>query len=118
MFHRKLVERNSIFSETTGGLQQAGQNPAHKDVLDLNILKLNAKLMSKEAKGFDPEIYAMTKQIDRNTPALRAHAAGMIDPNGVVDLHCARFIHEAGFCLRHSRYLVQISESEALWPLK
>ena len=77
-------------------------------------MQANAKKMSGEAKRLGLRVFAMTKQIGRNPPALRALAAGGIDHYVAVDLHCARPIHAAGYYIGHIGHLVQIPQAEAL----
>lgn len=114
MFLKTLVRRNRPFLEAAVNLHQAGLIPANSYVLDLDTMQANARKIATEAKRLDLKVFAMTKQIGRNPPALRALAAGGIDRYVAVDLNCARPIHAAGFTLGHIGHLVQIPQAEAL----
>lgn len=96
MFLKNLIHRNSTFISVVA-LHQAGEIPANSYVLDLDVMRANARLMADEADRLNLKIYAMSKQIGRNSPAFKALAAGGIDSYVAVDIACARPIHHAGY---------------------
>ncbi len=114
MFLKTLVRRNRPFLEAAITLHQAGEIPANSYVLDLDTMQANARVMADEAEKLGLKIYAMSKQIGRNSPAFHALAAGGIDSYVAVDMACARPIHAAGYRVGHIGHLVQVSRAEAL----
>ena len=114
MFLNKLVHRNRPFIAAAVALHQAGQIPANSYVLDLDTMRDNARIMTREANRLGLKIYAMSKQIGRNPAAFRALAEGGIDSYVAVDMACARPIHAAGYRIGHIGHLVQVPQAEAL----
>ena len=109
MFLEPLVRRNRTFVETTVALHQEGLLPANSYVLDLE----NARTIVAEAARHNLAVFAMTKQIGRNPPAIGAAAAGGIDRFVAVDMACARTLHAHGYQVGHVGHLGQIARAEA-----
>ncbi len=113
MFLKTLLRRNESFLSAVVTLHQSGQIPANSYVLDLDTIETNAAILAQEAAAYKLKLFAMTKQIGRNIPALRAMVRGGIQTFVAVDLQCARPIHAAGLRLGHIGHLVQIPRAEA-----
>ena len=114
MFLNKLVERNRPFIESAINLHQLGEIPPNSYVLDLDTIQANAGIIAKEAKRLQLKVFAMSKQVGRNPPFLKALKAGGIDKYVAVDIDGARAIHKAGYTIGHIGHLVQIPQSQAL----
>jgi predicted amino acid racemase len=114
MFLKNLRDRNPDFVSAAITLHQAGQIPANSYLLDLDAMRINARIMADEAERLSLKLYAMSKQIGRNPPAFNALGAGGIDRYVAVDMACARPIHRAGYRVGHIGHLVQVPQAEAL----
>ncbi len=113
MFLRPLLARNRALLEAAVTLHQAGAIPANACVLDLDAIETNARTMAAEAGRLGLSLFAMTKQIGRNPPAMDAIRRGGIDRFVAVDMVCARAITRAGHRLAHLGHLSQVPRHEA-----
>ena len=113
MFLKALRARNRRFLEAAVALHRAGAVPANAYLLDLDAMAENAALMSAEAARLGLAVFAMTKQIGRNPPALDALRRGGIARFVAVDMACATPIHGRGHRLGHLGHLSQIPRREA-----
>ncbi|MBM3516289.1 MAG: YhfX family PLP-dependent enzyme [Alphaproteobacteria bacterium] len=113
MFLEPLVRRNRALIEAAIGLHQSGALPPNAYVLDLDVMRDNARAISDEATRLGLAVFAMTKQTGRNPPAMGAVRDGGIDRFVAVDLGCARAIVHHGFRLAHLGHLVQMARCEA-----
>ena len=113
MFLEPLARRNRAFVEVAVTLHQQGRLPANSYVLDLDTMTENARLIATAAERHGLSVLAMTKQIGRNPPALRAIVAGGIDRFVAVDMAGARMIHANGHRIAHIGHLSQVARAEA-----
>ncbi|PZO81246.1 MAG: amino-acid racemase [Mesorhizobium amorphae] len=113
MFLDTLRRRNPRFVEAAIALHQAGRIPANAYVLDLDATEANARILADEAKRLGLEIFAMTKQVGRNSGFCRAAKRGGIDRAVAVDLACGVACDRAGLPVGHLGHLVQIPRFEA-----
>lgn len=113
MFLDSLIRRNRPFIEAAIELHQRGDIPANSCVLDLDTIRNNSEMFVAEARKYGLKTLAMTKQIGRNPPALRAMVDGGVDSFVAVDMECARPIHANGYKVGHIGHLVQIPRHEA-----
>ena len=114
MFLDSLIRRNRALIEVAIELHQRGEIPANSCVLDLDTIRSNSEIFAQAAGRHGLKTFAMTKQIGRNPPALRAMADGGIDSFVAVDMECARPIHKAGHRVGHIGHLVQVPHHERL----
>jgi predicted amino acid racemase len=98
--------------EVTVALHQQDLVPANSYVLDLDAIQENSELIARHAAAHRLQAFAMTKQIGRNPPALRAIAAGGIERFAAVDVTCARAIHATSQRIGNVGHLVQIPKRE------
>lgn len=113
MFLDVLRRRNPDFIRAAQSLHQAGMIPANSYVLDLDAVTENARLLRAEGDRLGLKIYAMTKQVSRNTGFSRAVMAGGIDRAVAVDMACAIACQNAGLRIGHLGHLVQVPRTEA-----
>jgi predicted amino acid racemase len=113
MFLDVLRRRNPAFILAAQSLHQAGQIPANAYVLDLDAVTENARLLREEGDRLGLKVFAMTKQVSRQTGFSRAVMAGGIDRCVAVDMACAIACHNAGLRVGHLGHLVQVPRAEA-----
>lgn len=113
MFLDVLRRRNPQFIEAAISLHQAGKIPANAYLLDLDTVEENASLFKAEADKRDLKVFAMTKQVGRNSSFCRAVMRGGIDRAVAVDMACAVACKRAGLEVGHLGHLVQIPKFEA-----
>lgn len=115
MFLNTLRRRNPAFILAAQRLHRAGQIPANAYVIDLDAVEANARLIRSEADRHGLKVFAMTKQVGRNSGFSRAMMRGGIDRAVAVDMACAIACHKAGLRIGHLGHLVQIPRGEAAY---
>ena len=113
MFLDVTRRRNPALILATQKLHQAGAIPANSYVLDLDTVEDNARLLKAEANRLGLKVFAMTKQVSRNSGFCAAVKRGGIDKAVAVDMACAVACHKAGLAIGHLGHLVQIPRAEA-----
>ncbi len=113
MFLEVLRRRNPAFILAAQGLHQAGLIPANSYVIDLDAVTANARLIRAEGDRLGLRVYAMTKQVSRQSGFSHAVMAGGIDRAVAVDMACALACHRAGLRIGHLGHLVQVPRAEA-----
>ena len=113
MFLDVTRRRNPALILAAQRLHQAGAIPANSYVLDLDTVEDNARLLKFEANRLGLKIFAMTKQVSRNSGFCAAVKRGGIDKAVAVDMACATACHKAGLGIGHLGHLVQIPRAEA-----
>lgn len=113
MFLDALRRRNPKFVEAAIALHQQGRVPANAYLLDLDAVEENARTFSAEAERHGMKVFAMTKQVGRNSGFCRALARGGIRNVVAVDMACATACARAGMTIGHLGHLVQIPRREA-----
>ena len=113
MFLDVLMRRNPALIEDAIALHQAGRLPANCYVLDLDAVEKNAGLFAAEAKKHEMKVFAMTKQVGRNSGFCKAVKAGGIERAVAVDVACAVSCVRAGLAVGHLGHLVQVPRHEA-----
>jgi predicted amino acid racemase len=112
MFLDAIRRRNPNLIECAIRLHQGGQIPANSYVIDLDSVEANARIMADAARKLDLKIFAMTKQMGRNSSFCRALKKGGIDKAVVVDMECARACRRAELEIGHLGHLVQVPRAE------
>lgn len=113
MFLDVLRRRNPDFILAAQALHRAGAIPANSYVLDLDAVTENARLIRSEGDRLGLRVFAMTKQVSRQSGFSRAVMAGGIDRAVAVDMACAVACHTAGLRIGHLGHLVQVPRAEA-----
>lgn len=113
MFLDVLRRRNPAFILAAQALHQAGEIPANSYVLDLDAVTANARLLRDEGDRLGLKVFAMTKQVGRQTGFSKAVMAGGIDRCVAVDMACAIACQNAGLRVGHLGHLVQVPRAEA-----
>jgi predicted amino acid racemase len=113
MFLDVLRRRNPAFIEAAILLHREGKLPANAYVLDLDAVEENARLFKAEADRHRLKVFAMTKQVGRNSGFVRAVMRGGIDRAVAVDMACALACDRAGLKVGHLGHLVQVPRAEA-----
>ena len=113
MFLDVLRRRNPAFVEAAMALHQAGRLPANAYVLDLDAVEANARHFRTAADRLGLKVFAMTKQVGRNSGFVRALLRGGIERSVAVDMACAVACHRAGLHTGHLGHLVQVPRAEA-----
>ncbi|EKF20215.1 alanine racemase [Nitratireductor pacificus] len=113
MFLDVLRRRNPSFIEAAIRLHQEGRIPANSFVLDLDAVEENARLFRAAADRHGLKVFAMTKQVGRNSGFCQAIMRGGIDRAVAVDMACAVACDRAGLKVGHLGHLVQIPRFEA-----
>jgi len=108
MFLDRLIRTNPAFVSAALLLHQSGQTLANTYLLDLEMLRRNAQVITQAADAHNLRVYAMTKQFGRNPDASRALTqAGSISTVSV-DLQCMEGLQRAGVPIGHVGHLVQL----------
>ncbi|HEV7254962.1 MAG TPA: alanine racemase [Mesorhizobium sp.] len=113
MFLDVLRRRNPRFVEAAMALHQAGKIPANSYVLDLDAVESNARTFMGAARPLGLKVFAMTKQVGRNSGFCKAVMRGGIDRAVAVDMACAVACQKAELSIGHLGHLVQIPRHEA-----
>src|SRR5579863_10224788 len=113
MFLDLIRRRNPQLIEQAIALHQAGKLPANSYVIDLDAVEENARSIAGIAGKLGLKVFAMTKQMGRNSSFCQAVARGGIAKAVAVDMECARATHRAGLGLGHIGHLVQVPRFEA-----
>ena len=113
MFLDVLRRRNPALVEAAIALHQAGRIPANCYVLDLDAVEDNARAFRQRADALGLTVFAMTKQVGRNSGFCRALGRGGIDRAVAVDMACAQALRAAGMRVGHLGHLVQVPRFEA-----
>lgn len=113
MFLDVLRRRNPDFVLAAQRLHRAGAIPANSTVIDLDAVEENARTIAAEAGRLGLRVFAMTKQVGRNSGFARAVMRGGIDRAVAVDMACALACHRAGLRTGHLGHLVQVPRAEA-----
>jgi predicted amino acid racemase len=117
MFLDVLKRRNPIFVKTVVDMHQKGELKSNSFVIDLDVVKENAKIIKEKSDKFGLDIYWMTKQINRN-PAVLEILSEIGSPKTVaVDIDCARIITDNGGIVGHIGHLVNIPKNDIPWVL-
>ena len=113
MFLDVLIRRNAAFIEAAINLHQQGKLPPNCYVLDLDAVEHNARAFATEAAKHQLKVYAMTKQVGRNSGFCKAVMRGGIDRCVAVDIACGVSCDRAGLKVGHLGHLVQVPRGEA-----
>lgn len=113
MFLDVLRRRNPAFIEAAIRLHQEGRIPANAYVLDLDAVEENARHFRAAADRHNLKVFAMTKQVGRNSGFCKAVMRGGIDRAVAVDMACAVACDRAGLKTGHLGHLVQVPRHEA-----
>lgn len=105
----EIVERtNPALIEVAGRLHQSGQIPPDCYVVDLDVVREDARQLAVCAEAENLRLYAMTKQFNRNPSILEAIASVGVDKFVAVDIEGARAIYAQGLDVAHVGHLAQI----------
>ena len=88
--------RNPEFLEAAIALHRQGRIPANCNVIDLDAVTRNERLICAEADKHEQKVYAMTEQMGRNQTFCRAVVDRGIDRAVAVDMECALACRRAG----------------------
>lgn len=113
MFLDLLRRRNPRFIEAAMALHQQGKIPANAYVLDLDAVEHNAKILRAEGDKLGMKVFAMTKQVGRNSAFCQASMRGGVNQAVAVDVACAVACKRAGMDIGHIGHLVQVPKFEA-----
>lgn len=113
MFLDVLRRRNPAFILAAQSLHRGGAIPANSYVIDLDAVTDNARATRAEGDRLGLKVFAMTKQVSRQTGFSHAVMAGGIDRAVAVDMACAIACHNAGLRIGHLGHLVQVPKFEA-----
>jgi predicted amino acid racemase len=112
MFLDNIIKYNPGLIETGVRLHQSGRIPANTYLIDLDAVRANATLMSREAERTGVKLYAMTKQFNRNPLVAWAIVKSGIPSTVAVEMQCARFLSRYGVPVGHVGHLVPIPKHE------
>ncbi|MXW28218.1 MAG: hypothetical protein F4Z80_05010 [Chloroflexi bacterium] len=105
----EIVERtNPALIESACRLHQRGEIPPDCYVVDLAVVRENARQLADRAKANNLRLYAMTKQFNRNPSILAAVCSAGVDKFVAVDIEGARSINAQGLDVTHVGHLSQI----------
>lgn len=113
MFLDVTRRRNPNFIKAVQQLHQQGLIPANSYVLDLDAVEANAHVIKAEGDKLGLKVFAMTKQVSRNSGFIGAVKRGGIGKAVAVDMACALACARAGLPIGHLGHLVQIPRGEA-----
>lgn len=113
MFLDVTRRRNPSLILAAQKLHQEGLIPANSYVLDLDVVESNARVLKQEADRLGLKVFAMTKQVSRNSGFCAAVKRGGIDKAVAVDMACGIACDKAGLAIGHLGHLVQVPRGEA-----
>lgn len=113
MFLDVLRRRNTPLIEAAMQLHQEGRIPANAYVLDLDAVEENSRTFAAAAAERNLKVFAMTKQVGRNSGFCQAVMRGGIERSVAVDMACAIACDRAGLKTGHLGHLVQVPRHEA-----
>jgi predicted amino acid racemase len=113
MFLDVTRRRNPSLILAAQKLHQDGLIPANSYVLDLDVVESNARVLKQEADRLGLKVFAMTKQVSRNSGFCAAVKRGGIDKAVAVDMACGIACDKAGLAIGHLGHLVQVPRGEA-----
>ena len=113
MFLDLIRRRNPKLIEAAIALHQEGKIPPNAYVIDLDVVEQNARKLRAEADRLNLKIFAMTKQVGRNSGFCKASVKGGVDKSVAVDVACAVATTRAGLPVGHVGHLVQVPRFEA-----
>lgn len=108
MFLDITIKRNPSLIKTAFQLHRDGVIYPNTYVLDMDIIKENAKMLKREADKYNINLYMMTKQIGRNPEIARTINEVGIDKVVAVDPWEAISLSKSGMKLGNVGHLVQI----------
>ena len=94
-------------------LHQEERIPPNAYVLDLDAVEENSRTFAAAAAERNLKVFAMTKQVGRNSGFCQAVMRGGIDRSVAVDMACAIACDRAGLKIGHLGHLVQVPRHEA-----
>jgi len=115
MFLNVLQRRNPQLIEAAVELHQQNRIPSNCYILDLDRIEENSKMILDEAGKNNMKVFAMTKQIGRESSAIQTLIRQGISHFVTVDIQGARAVVAAGGKLGHVGHLVQIPKGEIPW---
>lgn len=118
MFLDLIQRKNHKMIDAAVLLHQSGDLPSNCFVIDLDTVEENARHFVTEAKAKGLAVFAMTKQVGRNSGFNRAVMRGGIDRAVAVDMACAVACHRSGLRVGHLGHLVQVPKDEAGFAAK
>ena len=105
----EIIERsNPALIEAACRLHQRGDIPPDCYVVDLEVVRENARQLAERAAANNLRLYAMTKQFNRNPSILAAIRSAGIDKFVAVDIEGARALNAQGLDVAHVGHLAQI----------
>ena len=113
MFLNVTRRRNPSLILAAQKLHQDGLIPANSYVLDLDAIESNARVLKHEANRLKLKVFAMSKQVSRNSGFCAAVKRGGIDKAVAVDMACGIACDKAGLAIGHLGHLVQVPRGEA-----
>ncbi|WP_339227002.1 YhfX family PLP-dependent enzyme [Oceanobacillus sp. FSL K6-2867] len=108
MFLNATLKQNRELIETAIQFHQQGLITPNTYVLDLDMVRRNVEMLSREAKKQDIELLFMTKQFGRNELVSKAIVEAGIKKAVAVDPWEAITLHQYGVEIGHVGHLVQI----------
>jgi predicted amino acid racemase len=113
MFLDIIARRNPDLVRAAVALHQAGTIPPNSYVLDLDVIRRNARLIKQAADRAGLRVYPMTKQVGRNPLFVRALARAGMPKLVCVDWMEAVFLARQRVGIGHVGHLVQIPRHTA-----
>lgn len=111
MFIEAVLKNNPILAEIAAKFHKSGQIEPDTYLIDLDMVRRNAELISKAGKEQGISLYFMTKQFGRNPVIARAISEAGIDKSVAVDFDEARKLYRSGIKIGHLGHLVQIPKA-------
>jgi len=108
MFIEAVLKNNSMLVDVAAKFHKSGKIEPDTYLIDLDMVRKNAELISKAGKEHGVSLYFMTKQFGRNPVIARAISEAGIDKAVAVDFNEARKLYRNGIKIGHLGHLVQI----------
>lgn len=108
MFLEKTIKYNKNIIDCAFDLHQSGKISPDTYILDLDMIKRNAKIMLKEAKKYEISLFFMTKQIGRNPVIANILMDLGFDGVVVVDYREAETMIRNGIPIGNVGHIVQV----------
>jgi len=112
MFLENTIKYNPKLIQEAVRLHQAGRIPANTYLVDLDMVKRNARIMKKEADRYHIKLYFMSKQFNRNPLISHAIVKSGIPSAVAVETQGAKNLNRYGVPVGHVGHLVPIPKSE------
>lgn len=112
------MRRNPELIKAAVELHQSGEVPPNTMLIDLDVVKENAKVMKAEADRYKISNYYITKQFGRNPLVAQAIVNAGFESSVAIDIEEVKSLHRYGLRIGHVGHLSQIPKADVKFVVK